>query len=241
MSVKDKVKEKYTKSSITEDDIKKYLPLVSNIASKLSYNLPASIGYEDLVSVGLTGLMDAKAKFDNSKNVKFETYATYRIRGMILNYLQSLSWIPRNVREKSKKIQKVINNLSNRLERMPNDKEILNECGMNEEEYNKTLLEIAHISFIPIDVSLEDGEEIAFELKDYDTPEEKINKKFKINIIADTIKKLSEKEQLVISLYFYDDLNLKEIGDILDVSESRVSQILSSATLKLRGYLKDKL
>jgi RNA polymerase sigma factor for flagellar operon FliA len=235
----DAVKGTYNNSAVETKELEKYLPLVKRIASKFSFNLPADTDYEDLVSVGMIGLMEAMNRYDETKGASFETYARYRIRGSILNYLDSISWVPRSVREKNKEFEKASERLSEKLGRLPDEGELMEELAMDYEEYEENLKSMAKISVIPIE---ELNEELKFagNLYEFD-PEESFEKNLKIKIVSEAVESLKEKEKIVVSLYFYEDLTLKEIGEVLGVSESRVSQILSSAITRIRGYLRSKL
>ncbi|MCX7905432.1 MAG: FliA/WhiG family RNA polymerase sigma factor [Elusimicrobiales bacterium] len=222
-----------------DEKLKKYIPLVKNIASKLSYNLPPGVDYEDLVSVGMVGLYEAISRFDESRNTKFEAYARYRIRGSILNFLQSMNWIPRSVKEKAKIVEKVTENLTSKNGEIPSDAEITKELGWSIEEYYEHLKNSSPIYFIPIDELNEDFEIV--NRLDFYTPEENVERELKIKLVSEALEKLPEKEKIVVSLYFYEDLNLKEIGNILELTESRISQILSSAINKIKAYLRSKI
>ncbi|MEW6012592.1 MAG: sigma-70 family RNA polymerase sigma factor [Elusimicrobiales bacterium] len=235
----DAVKGTYSNPAVETKDIQKYLPLVKRIASKFNFNLPPDTDYEDLVSVGMIGLMEAMNRYDETKGASFETYARYRIRGSILNYLDSISWVPRSVREKNKEFEKASEKLSEKLGRLPDEGELMEELNMDWEEYEENLKSMAKISVIPIE---ELNEELKFAGNLYDFgPEESFEKNLKVKIVSEAVESLKEKEKIVVSLYFYEDLTLKEIGEVLGVSESRVSQILSSAITRIRGYLRSKL
>ncbi len=221
----------------TDDTIERYMPLVRHIASKLTYNLPPLVDYDDLVAIGLVGLLDALSRFDPARGIKFETFATYRIRGAILNQLSSLSWIPRGVREKSKKLEKAVAGLSDRLGRAPTGPEISGEACLSMEQYEKILVDSSPVSFIPID-SLSEIEETNLGLSSRDeSPDLLAEGSMREERVAACIKKLPEKEQLTVTLYFYEDLTLKEIGRVMGVSESRACQVLSQSMTKIRGMI----
>jgi len=235
MITKEKIEKTYNKQEININD---YIGLVKNIASKFSYNLPPVVEYQDLVSAGMIGLLEASRSYDPQKNVKFDTYATYRIRGKILNHLESLSWIPRSAREKAKKLDEIVKKLYDELGRNPEDDEIMKELGLDENSYSELINDTLPLNMIPLD-NLESINNL--DVFDDSNPEELVDRELKINIVKEAIEKLSEKERLVITLYFYEDLNLKEIGHILDVGESRVCQILSTAMTKIRAYIKGRI
>lgn len=221
----------------TDQTVERYMPLVRHIASKFTYNLPPLVDYDDLVSIGLVGLLDAMSRFDSGRGIKFETFATYRIRGAILNQLSALSWIPRGVREKTRKLEKAAAGLSDRLGRLPTGDEIAAEAGLSNEQYEKALSETGPVSFIPID-SMSDGEEASLGLSSTDeSPELLAEGALRVERVAACIRQLPEKERLTVTLYFYEDLTLKEIGRIMGVSESRACQLLSQSMIKIRGII----
>ncbi len=236
----EKIKNAYSAGeSDRENQIKSYIPLVKSIASKFSYKLPPSVDYDDLVSVGMMGLMEALSRYDETKKAKFQTYAVYRIRGSILNYLQSLSWVPRSVREKAKRMENTISLLNEKLGRMPSESEIMNEAGLTQEEYCKIMEEIVPVCIIPED-SLSDND-IPSSSAHHLNPENNLDRELKIKIVSEAVKSLPEKERLTVTLYFYEDLTLKEIAQIINVGESRVCQILSCAMSKIKTYLRGKV
>lgn len=221
----------------TDETMEKYMPLVRHIASKYTYNLPSPVDYDDLVSMGLVGLLDAISRFDPSRGIKFETFATYRVRGTILNQLSALSWIPRSVREKSRKLEKTITELHEKFGRIPTNEEIAGSAGLSISQYEKMLTDTAPVSFIPV-YSTDDGDESDPGL--YSTsecPAKLAEDALRVNRVASCLKELPEKERLTATLYFYEDMTLKEIGQILGVSESRSCQLLSQAMLKVRAMV----
>jgi len=221
----------------TDATIDRYMPLVRHIASKFTYNLPPLVDYDDLVSIGLVGLLDALSRFDADRGIKFETFATYRIRGAILNQLSALSWIPRGVREKSRRLEKTVSGLNDRLGRMPTGDEIAEEAGLSSLQYEKILSETGPVSFIPID-SLNDGEEANLGLSSTaESPDFLAEGSLRVERVAACIRQLPEKERLTVTLYFYEDLTLKEIGRVMGVSESRACQLLSQSMIKIRGII----
>lgn len=236
MITQNTIKQTYTQA---DEKLKKYIPLVKSIASKLSYILPPGVDYDDLVSVGMVGLYEAISRFDETKNTKFETYARFRIRGAILNFLQSMNWIPRSIKEKAKKVEKTTQTLTEQKGDIPSNEEIASELGWDINEYENYLKNSAPIYFVPIDDINEELE--IMNRMDFFSPEDSVERDIKIKLVAEAIEKLPEKEKLVVTLYFYEDLNLKDIGNILDLSESRISQLLSSAMNKIKAYLRSKL
>lgn len=228
----------YTAETTAADEmVERYMPLVKHIASKFTYNLPAEIEYEDLVAMGLVGLLDALSRFDPARGIKFETFATYRVRGAILNQLNALSWVPRGVREKTRRLERTVSELSDRLGRVPTGEEIRAAAGLSGEQYEKILADSGPVSFVPID-SMTDSEECEPALRsEEDSPERLVESALRVDRVVACIGQLPEKERLTVTLYFYEDLTLKEIGRALGVSESRACQLLSQAMLKIRGLL----
>lgn len=224
--------------------IKKYMPLVSYHVQRISVGLPKSVNKDDLMSLGLYGLYDALEKFDPSRDLKFDTYASFRVRGAIIDGLRKEDWLPRSSREKAKRIEATIEKLEQKHLRNISSKEIANELGISEGEVVNVINEGFFANVLSIDEQLvdhEDGESIGFSIKDdnQQTPEEKIVKDELIAQLSDVILQLSEKEQLVISLFYKEELTLTEIGQIMNLSTSRISQIHSKALFKLRKILEN--
>lgn len=224
--------------------IKKYMPLVSYHVQRISVGLPKSVNKDDLMSLGLYGLYDALEKFDPSRDLKFDTYASFRVRGAIIDGLRKEDWLPRSSREKAKRIEATIEKLEQKHLRNISSKEIANELGISEGEVVNVINEGFFANILSIDEQLvdhEDGESIGFSIKDDNqlTPEEKIVKEELIAQLSDVILQLSEKEQLVISFFYKEELTLTEIGQIMNLSTSRISQIHSKALFKLRKILEN--
>lgn len=222
--------------------VKKYLPLVSYHVQRISVSLPKSVSREDLRSLGLFGLYDALEKFDPSRDLKFDTYASFRIRGAILDGLRKEDWLPRSTRDKSKKIEAAIEKLEQQKMGSVKAADIARELGMKEEEVYATMNEQFFANILSIDEQppdSDDKENYYFTLRDKkaDIPEEKLVKNELINELAEMIGTLSEKEQIIISLFYQEELTLTEIGQILNLSTSRISQIHSKALYKLRHSL----
>ncbi len=220
--------------------VKNNLKLVSFIVSRLAIGLPNWIDKRDLISTGVIGLIDAAKNFDPQKGVKFETYASTRIRGSIIDELRALDWIPRTTRERSKEVEKTISLLVGRLGRFPTDGEIAVELGWEMDYYNKILDQISGTALLSLDeiIATSPGGDT---IKRIDTVKGKsedplgnIERQELIENITKVIGNLSEQERLVIALYYYEELTLKEIGMVLKVSESRVSQIHTATILKIR-------
>lgn len=232
-------KEESTRKKIVVE----YMPLVRYIAGKIAARLPANVEVDDLVSCGVIGLMDAIKKFDSSRDNKFKTYAEFRIRGSILDELRSQDWIPRSIREKAKLIERTHQKLEKKLGRKANHQEMCNELKMTHDEYFQLLDQAKSASVVNLDdvVTLKSNDKKQYtellEKRKFSNPFANVNQRGSQERIRQCIKKLPEKQRLVLSLYYYEDLNLKEIGQVLDVSESRVSQLHGQAVVELKRSL----
>jgi len=230
-----------TKSSeLREKLILEYSPLVKYIAGRLSIYFGNNIEYEDLIGYGIFGLIDAIDKFDLSKGVKFETYATLRIRGAIIDNIRQLDWVPRTLRQKNKEVEKAYNELEIQLGRVPSEQEVAEYLNIDETEFNKLIQDINISHVISLDEYLEQNNETNANIvaaSIYDSPVREAELRELKEILADTINKLSEREKEVITLYYFEELTLKEISAIMKVTESRISQIHTKAVTKLRTKL----
>lgn len=222
-----------------------YVPLVKYVAGRVSVGLPANVDFDDLVSYGIFGLVDAVERFDQERGVKFETYAVARIRGAVIDGLRSVDWVPRSVRQKAKELEKTVASLEARLGRPATDAEVSEALEISIDEYHELLGDIKGISLASLDEVWtgdpdEDGK-LRFgqmiENPDSDDPTLKVEDVEVKRVLAEAIDQLPERERLVVALYYYEGLTLKEIGEVLGVSESRVSQIHTKAILRLRGRL----
>jgi RNA polymerase sigma factor FliA len=223
--------------------VKKYSPLVRYVAGKVAINMPESVEYDDLISYGCLGLLDAIEKYNPEKEIQFKTYAVTRIRGAIYDELRSIDWVPRSVRQKSKELENAISELELRLGRSASDDEIAEELGMTSEDFQKLLLKLNSTSMVSLnevwyagtdeEMTLGDSIESPNSIK----PDTMLEKNEVKSTIIDAIKKLPDKERKVLILYYYEDLTLKEIGAVLEVTESRISQLHTKAILRLRGRL----
>jgi len=229
---------------VKDEIIIEYAPLIKYIAQKIASRLPSNIELDDLVSCGVIGLMDAIEKFDPTRDNKFKTYAEFRIRGAILDELRAQDWVPRSIREKAKLVEKTYSKLEANLGRPATDEEMCEELKMSQEEFHELLNKSKSISLLNIDdtASFSRGDKKLMaglmESSRNNNPYMAVNYKDLKDKIKDGIKSLPEKQKLVLSLYYYEDLNLKEIGQVLDVTESRVSQLHTQAVLRLRGRLR---
>jgi RNA polymerase sigma factor for flagellar operon FliA len=222
-----------------------YSPLVKYVAGRMSSGLPAHVEEADLISYGLIGLINAIERFDLSREIKFETYAIPRIRGAIIDELRSLDWVPRSVRARAREIERANAKLEARLQRAPSDEEMAAELGISMEEFQESLIQISNSTIAALDelwsVSDASGDHVSLldTLHDPDAPDpEKVMDATELkDRVADAIERLPEREKLVIALYYYENLALREIGEVLGVTESRISQLHTKAVLRLRSHL----
>lgn len=232
-----------TKSpEIREKIILEYAPLVKVVAGRLSMYLGYNVEYEDLVSYGIFGLIDAIDKFDCLKDVKFETYASLRIRGAILDQIRKMDWIPRTIRQKQKRIDAAIREIETTSGKSATDEEIAKSLGITDEEYIEWQSQMKITNVVSLNEFLEQGSEVSNEAAGtksaaFDSPEEILERDELKKMLTESLEILTEKERKVILLYYYEELTLKEISNILEVSESRISQLHTRALQKMRGKL----
>lgn len=222
--------------------IEKYSYLVKIIALKLRGIYQNYGDVEDIVNEGIIALMSVIEKYDISKNTKFETYASIRIKGAIIDYVRKQDWVPRKVKSDYKSVKNAEDDLSNKLGRAPNDDEIAEHLKIDIKEYNNIINNAYGTSILSFEELLGDANLIEKNLgSGYDLPEHEVETKELYNILVESVSNLNEKEKLVISLYYKEELKLKEIAEILNISNSRVSQIHTSALQKLEVRIKDYL
>jgi RNA polymerase sigma factor for flagellar operon FliA len=220
-----------------------YAPLVKYVAGRLGSGLPSHVDDDDLVSYGLLGLIGAIERYDPGRDIKFETYAISRIKGSIIDELRSMDWVPRSVRARARDIERAIAELEGKLGRAPSDAEIAKRIGSTEDELNESLSEIARTSIAALDElwTVSGGDQIALidTIEDTDVPDPQaaLSQTEMREAIADAIARLPEREKLVVTLYYYEELTLREIGEVLGVTESRVSQLHTKAILRLKARL----
>jgi len=227
---------------IKDSLIMKYASFVKYVAGRIAVNLPSNVEFDDLVSYGILGLIDAIDKYDTERKVKFKTYAKTRIRGAIFDELRVLDWTPRSIRQKARKLEKAYAKLEGKLGRDATDDEIADFLKIDISELHKLFDETKKSLLLSLDEIFYDDEEGSsrfdfVENQKSDNPQSKVEEAEAKTILADAIAKLSERERMVITLYYYEDLTSKEIGKILGVSDSRVSQLHTKAILRLRGRL----
>lgn len=240
---KNKLWEEYIKTKsdkLREQIIIEYVPLVKLVAGRLNMYLGYTVEYDDLVSYGVFGLIDAIDKFDYDKGIKFETYASLRIRGSILDQIRKMDWIPRSVRQKQKQIENAVAKLEKEKGVNIKDKDIAEELGISVDEY-QNWEGMANISNIAsLDEFMEQGAEGTvkeFRNTTYLEPEEAVDRDEKKRMLMEALELLTEKEKKVVLLYYYEELTLKEVASVLEVSESRISQLHSKALEKMKKHL----
>lgn len=223
----------------------KYVPLVKTIVLRMAVRFPIDVAdKEDLINVGIIGLMSALEKYDATRNVQFETYARFRIRGAVLDELRARDWVPRSTRNKDNKLEEAFTTLQKALGRPPDEQEISQHLGLTIDEYFTLLDEVKNLSIIsqedlPPDYLEKYEREEVMGAIDHGTPLDYITNRDMMEGLKKAIDGLPEKERLVLSLYYYEELTMKEIGKVINLTESRVCQLHAQATLRLRGVVKD--
>jgi RNA polymerase sigma factor for flagellar operon FliA len=232
-------KDKHDKSA-KDELIVHYVELVKIISGRLYTDYNHHVEYDDLVSYGILGLIDAIEKFDYTKNVKFETYANIRIRGAIIDQLRNLDWVPRSLRHKYKKLEEAIDRLHTQNNVNYTDEDLAIELEMNVNELGKFLSEVSTFSIVSLEEKFEEsiGFDIKADYRDFE-PEKSLDIKVMTQLLKEGIDTLPERERTIISLYYYDELTYKEIALILEISESRISQLHTKAIARLQNILKD--
>jgi RNA polymerase sigma factor for flagellar operon FliA len=227
--------------------LSRHLPLVRQVVQRLAVRKPPHIDIDDLVSWGIVGLLDAIKKYDPGKEASFATYAQFRIRGAILDHLRSLDWVPRSVRQKASLLERTCHNLENELGRAASEEEIAGALGVNLQEYQNLLSKVGEMSLFSLeDLGFGSGDERFRRTRQTETldgadPLAVLLTQERIDIVADAIGRLPERERLVVTLYYHEELTMKEVGAVLGLTESRVSQVHSQAMIRLRGNLRVNL
>ena len=236
--------------SSQDEMILKYTPLIKYIAHRLALRLPPHVSVEDLMSAGVIGLMDALSKFDPEKRVQFKTYAEFRIKGAMLDELRSLDWVSRSVRQKAAQLEKAYQALEKRKGRAAEEEEVAQELGLSLEHYYHLVNEVHGVFLLDLEslrhklpkVPEEDLINLLMDEREKQ-PLHLLGVEELKRVLAQAIEELAPKEKTVISLYYYEELTLKEIGEVLGFTESRICQIHAKAILKLRAkiryYMKD--
>jgi RNA polymerase sigma factor FliA len=223
-----------------------YSPLVKYVAGRLASGLPAHVDEADLISYGMFGLIGSIERFEPEREIKFETYAVSRIRGAIIDELRSLDWVPRSIRARAREIEETNVKLEHELQRAPTEEELADRLGMELEDFQQALVDISQSSVLALDelwtVSDASGDQVSLldTIKDPSAvdPQEALDASLVRDRLADAIEGLPERETVVIALYYYENLTLREIGEVLGVTESRVSQLHTKAVLRLKAVLK---
>lgn len=240
----------YTPHQLPEDKstlITDHLNLVDIIAGRMVTQVPAFMNRDDMRSAGMMGLIDAANKFEPEKKIKFKTFAEYRIRGAILDEMRKLDWFSRSLREKQSSINRCMMELERKLGRFPDEQEMANELKLSLGEYQNMLGQVSHLGCVSLNETLDNSDsgnsfqDALIDQKTSASPVNVLEQQELTHIIAEVLEQLSEKEKLVISLYYYEELTQKEIAEIIQVSEGRVSQLHSQALIKLKTKVKKDL
>jgi RNA polymerase sigma factor for flagellar operon FliA len=233
-------------ASVKEQIVLEHAPLIRYIVNRIAVRLPSHIDLDDLHNTGVIGLMDAIEKYDPEKNCKFKTYAEFRIKGAILDQLRSLDWVPRSVRQKGRRLERAYGEVEQRLGRSASEEEVADSLGLQLDKFHELLNQVRGVSLVNLEElrgTSSDGERTGsyadiVEDVHSENPFSALKQQETRHVIGDTISSLPEKERLVLTLYYYEDLNMKEIGSILGITESRVCQIHTKAVGRLRSKLK---
>lgn len=224
--------------------VKHYMPLVQYHVQRISAHLPNNVNKQEITSLGFMGLVDAIEKFDLDRDLKFDTYASFRIRGAIMDGLRKEDWLPRSIRDKTKKIEAIAENLEQKLNRTPSAREIASEADMDEKEVEEIMKDSLFANVLSIEEKNDDqddqkSEGLGYTISDDKAamPEDYLVKQETIKELSKAIQTLNEKEQMVVSLFYKEELTLTEIGNVMNLSTSRISQIHSRAIFKLRKIL----
>lgn len=227
---------------LREQLIIEYAPLVKIVSGRMGMYLGSHVDYEDLVSYGIFGLIDAIDKFDLNKEVKFETYASLRIRGSILDQIRKMDWIPRTIRQKQKQIDEVTKEIEIQNGRMATDQEIAQQLGISEEVFCEWQTQLSVTNVVSLNEFVEQGSEPIMDARHnshFDKPETAVEREELKNALIKSLELLTDKEKKVILFYYYEEMTLKEISEILQVSESRISQLHTKAIQKMRTKMGD--
>ena len=231
----------YSASPVSEETLKEHLPMVRFLALRIRERLPQQVEMEDLISAGIVGLMDAMQKFDPKKKVQFRTYAQFRVRGAMLDSLRALDWGPRDLRRKARAIEEAIRSLSATLGKAPTENEVAKKLGLDLHAYQQLLGELSGLELASLNETPNDDagvEALALiPAGPEDDPFVQCQSSEMRRLLADAIATLPERERMVLTLYYYEELTMREVGAVMGVVESRVSQLHSSAMARLRAAL----
>ena len=227
------VYQKDRSTEVRDQLVEQYLPLVNIIAGRLAIGLPSHVDRDDLISSGFFGLLDAIERYDYARGNKFETYAGVRIRGAMLDYLRSKDWLPVSMRQKIRKYEQTVAELEGQLGRPATDAELADELGLAAKDLQALVTQLNVATIIPLEEYVHAETPQIGEMD----PQEMVERNELKNILAGAIDKLPDKEKTVVSLYYYEELTLKEISLVLHLSEARISQLHTKAVFRLRGYL----
>jgi RNA polymerase sigma factor for flagellar operon FliA len=227
---------------LREQIIVQYAPLVKYVVGRLAINLPTVIDSDDVISYGTIGLIDAVERFDPSRGIKFETYAIARIRGAIIDALRQLDQVPRTARQRAREIEAAIAELEAKLKRPPTDEEVAKRVGMDVDKYREAVVRTSTVtlsldSLLSVDDE-EGGRAHSFEDPDSPNPVASTERREAEALLAEAVKKLPDRERLLLSLYYYEELTMKEISRVMEISESRVCQLHAQAILRLRAAMR---
>jgi len=235
------------KETIRTQMILQYLPLVKYTLERMSLFIPPTVDKEDLIEAGILGLIDAVEKFDPTKKCDFSTYAKFRIRGAILDELRNLDWMPKSLRQKARRLEEIYLHLEQKLGRPPSDEDVAMTLGISEEEYQQLIQKLKGISIVYLEDLLNNAELERGNISDIvvdqnaESAIEFIYSKELVSILSQAIAELPERERLVISLYYYNGLTLREIGEVIGVAKSTVCELQTKALIRLRAKLRHKL
>ena len=221
--------------------IERYIKLVEYVVNRMAIGLPKSVSRDDLNSHGSIGLIDAIEKFDYDRGLKFETYATWRIRGAIIDGLRQGDWVPRSIREKAKKLEEAYQKLEQDYQRSVTDKEIMTYLQLDDQEFGQMIQDVSITTICSLEDPLKDDEaetrlSLLIDEKAVD-PESKAHEIYLKECLSQGIERLTNKERTVVSLFYYEELSLSEIAEVMELTPSRISQLHSKAILRLRGTL----
>ena len=227
--------------------IREHLHLVDILVGRMVTQVPSFMNRDDMKSAGMLGLIGAANKFDVAKNIQFKTFAEHRIRGAIFDEMRKLDWFSRSLRDKYTKISRAVSDLENRLGRDPDDEEVANELEIDLDEYHTQLAQVSHLGCVSLNETIDHSDNgLTFldnleNTNPFDAPDHRLEAEELTRVIAEVLEFLNEKERQVISLLYYEELTNKEIAEVMDLSEGRVSQLHSQALIKLKNKVRSRI